>query len=81
MFRTVLNPFSCLVISVAGWMNQRQQDVIEYLVEETVFSASNWEVAAFDSRIARGDDSPPKLNGSAGGFSIRSPLSSLPRHC
>lgn len=29
-----LNPFSFLVISVAGWMNQRQQQVIEYLVEE-----------------------------------------------
>ena len=29
-----LNPFSFLVISVAGWMDQRQQHVIEYLVEE-----------------------------------------------
>ena len=29
-----LNPFSFLVVSVAGWMNQRQQQVIEYLVEE-----------------------------------------------
>ena len=29
-----LNPFSFLVVSVAGWMNQHQQHVIEYLVEE-----------------------------------------------
>src|SRR6516165_10046888 len=32
--RTGLDPFSFLVISVAGWMNQRQQQVIEYLIEE-----------------------------------------------
>jgi putative transposase len=29
-----LNPFNFLIISIAGWMNQRQQQVIEYLVEE-----------------------------------------------
>jgi hypothetical protein len=28
------DPFSFLVVSVAGWMNQRQQHVIEYLMEE-----------------------------------------------
>jgi transposase InsO family protein len=32
--RAGLNPFSFLVVSVAGWMNQRQQQVIEYLIEE-----------------------------------------------
>jgi putative transposase len=32
--QAALNPFSFLVISVAGWMNQRQQHVIDYLVEE-----------------------------------------------
>jgi hypothetical protein len=32
--RAGLDPFSFLVISVAGWLNQRQQHVIEYLVEE-----------------------------------------------
>ncbi len=32
--RAGLDPFSVLVISVAGWLNQRQQHVIEYLVEE-----------------------------------------------
>src|SRR5437879_13442111 len=29
-----LNPFSFLVVSIAGWMNQHQQHVIEYLTEE-----------------------------------------------
>jgi hypothetical protein len=32
--RAGLDPFSFLVISIAGWMNQRQQQVIEYLIEE-----------------------------------------------
>jgi putative transposase len=32
--RARLDPFSILVISVAGWLNQRQQHVIEYLEEE-----------------------------------------------
>ena len=32
--RAGLDPFSFLVISMAGWINERQQQVIEYLVEE-----------------------------------------------
>src|SRR5262249_16074170 len=32
--KRVLDPFNFLIISIAGWMNQRQQQVIEYLVEE-----------------------------------------------
>ena len=32
--RAVLDPFSFLVVTIAGWMNQRQHQVIEYLVEE-----------------------------------------------
>jgi hypothetical protein len=31
---TVFYAFSFLVVSVAGWMNQHQQQVIEYLMEE-----------------------------------------------
>jgi transposase InsO family protein len=30
----VLDPFSLVVVSIAGWMNQHQQQIIEYLVEE-----------------------------------------------
>jgi hypothetical protein len=29
-----LDPFRLLLISLAGWMNQQQQDVIDYLEEE-----------------------------------------------
>ena len=34
MTEKVLNPFQFVVIVLAGWMNQRQQNVIEYLREE-----------------------------------------------
>src|SRR5713101_8132680 len=30
----LLDPFSFLVVSLAGWMNQHQQHVIHYLIEE-----------------------------------------------
>jgi putative transposase len=30
----MLDPFQFLLVAVAGWMNQRQQQVIEYLQEE-----------------------------------------------
>jgi hypothetical protein len=32
--RAILDPFLFVVISIAGWMNQHQQHVIEYLIEE-----------------------------------------------
>jgi hypothetical protein len=32
--RAGLDPFSFLVVAIAGWINQRQQQLIEYLVEE-----------------------------------------------
>src|SRR5215510_803839 len=32
--RARLDPFSLLVVTIAGWLNQRQQQVIEYLIEE-----------------------------------------------
>src|SRR2546425_9017634 len=32
--RAALDPFSFVVISIAGWMNQHQQHVIDYLIEE-----------------------------------------------
>ena len=45
--RARLDPFSFLVVSIAGWLNQRQQQVIEYLVEET--------------RVLRGQMGPRRL--------------------
>jgi hypothetical protein len=32
--RASLDPFSFLVVSMSGWLNQKQQRVIDYLVEE-----------------------------------------------
>jgi hypothetical protein len=32
--RAGLGPFSFLFVSMAGWLNQRQQQVIDYLLEE-----------------------------------------------
>src|SRR5262245_6527690 len=32
--RALLDPFSFLVVPLAGWMNQHQQHVIHYLMEE-----------------------------------------------
>ena len=32
--RLAMDPFRLLLISVAGWLNQQQQDVIDYLQEE-----------------------------------------------
>ena len=32
--RPALDPFRLLLISLAGWLNQRQQDGIDYLQEE-----------------------------------------------
>jgi hypothetical protein len=32
--RTLLDPFPFLVVSLSGWMNQHQQHVIHYLIEE-----------------------------------------------
>ena len=45
--RARLDPFSFLVVSIAGWLNQRQQQVIEYLVEE--------------NRVLRGQIGPRRL--------------------
>ena len=32
--RSALDPFQMVVIAIAGWMNQHQHHVIEYLLEE-----------------------------------------------
>ena len=33
--RLAIDPFRLLLISLAGWLNQQQQDVIDYLQEES----------------------------------------------
>jgi hypothetical protein len=32
--RAALDPFSFVVISIAGWMNQHQQHLVDHLIEE-----------------------------------------------
>ena len=32
--RELLDPFQYMLVSIAGWMNQHQQQVVEYLREE-----------------------------------------------
>jgi hypothetical protein len=32
--RVAMDPFRLLLISLAGWLNQRRQDVIDYLQQE-----------------------------------------------
>ena len=34
MMRLALDPFRLLLVSLAGWLNQQQQEVIDYLQEE-----------------------------------------------
>jgi hypothetical protein len=38
----VLDPFRFVLIALAGWMNQRQLPMIDYLREENAFFGSNW---------------------------------------
>jgi hypothetical protein len=55
-----LDPFSFLVVSVAGWLNQRQQPVIQYLAEENrvlrehigAFSRTHARVRALEERTS-----------------------------
>ena len=32
--RSGMDPFQFVVIAIAGWMNQHQQQVVQYLLEE-----------------------------------------------
>ena len=53
--RTALDPFSFVVTSVAGWMNQHQHHVIDYLPEEN--RVLREQIGA--RRIRFSDDTPP----------------------
>jgi hypothetical protein len=48
--RTGLDPFSFLVLSIGGWINQRQQQVIEYLIEENASFENTSASIVCDSR-------------------------------
>src|SRR4029453_8270814 len=51
-----LNPFSFLVVSISGWINQHQQQLIEYLVEENRVlreQIGNWRMRFTDEQRRR----------------------------
>jgi hypothetical protein len=55
--RAGLDPFSFLVVCMAGWLNQNQQQVIDYLVEENrVLREQIGVVDASDSKMISGAD-------------------------
>jgi hypothetical protein len=54
----VLDPFRCVLITVAGWMNQRQTDVIDYLREEN--RVLREQLGQRRLRLNRGNGSVPK---------------------
>ena len=37
-----MNPLAFLVLYTPGWMNRNQQEVIEYLPEETRYARNFW---------------------------------------
>jgi hypothetical protein len=43
------DPFRLLPISLAGWLNQRQQDVIDYLQEENHVLRDHSEASGYAS--------------------------------
>ena len=47
---SVLDPFRFLLISIAGWINQQQQQAIDYLHEENRVLREQLSVADFVSR-------------------------------
>jgi hypothetical protein len=50
--RARFDPFSFLVISIAGWMNRYQQHVIEYLFEKITSFENRLGIGGCDSTIA-----------------------------
>ena len=48
--RACLDPFSFLVVSVAAWLNQRQQHVIDYVIEEIALCGSKLVIVYSDFR-------------------------------
>jgi hypothetical protein len=42
----VLDPFRFVLVAVAGWMNQRQLQMIDYLREENRVLRATWRAAS-----------------------------------
>jgi hypothetical protein len=57
---TALDPFRFLLIALAGWMNQRQLHVIEYLPKRTASFANNSVIDGYGSMMTSAGVWPPK---------------------
>jgi hypothetical protein len=72
--RAVWDPFSFVVVSMAGWMNQHQQQIIEYLVEENRVLreqiGDRRRIAEFDSVMINGADLRPRRRSWGGNYSL-----------
>src|SRR3954452_15075042 len=77
----VLDPFRFLLLTVSGWMNQHQLQVIEYLREENRVLREQLG----ERRLRFNDNQRRRLavkaKGWEAGFWRRSPRSSRPRRC
>jgi hypothetical protein len=51
----MLDPFQFVLVAVAGWMNQRQQQTIEYLRERIGFYGSNSVIVGCASMMTSAD--------------------------
>jgi hypothetical protein len=78
---TALDPFRFLRIALAGWMNERQLQMIEYLREETVSFANNLVMDVCGSLITSAGVLPPKPEDLGERCWPSSPQSSRWRHC
>ena len=63
----VLDPFWLVVIAVAGWMNQRQLQIIDYLREENRVLREQLG----DKRLRLNDDQRRRLAAKAKGIGLR----------
>jgi len=65
----VLDPFRFVVIAVAGWMNQRQLQIIDYLREENRVLREQLS----DKRLRLNDDPAPKIGREGQGVRTEDP--------
>jgi hypothetical protein len=70
----VLDPFRFVLISIAGWMNQRQLYIIDYLREENRVLSEQLG----GRRVRFNDDQRRRLAAKAKRLARRMPLTSLP---
>ncbi len=56
----VLDPFRFVLIALAGWMNHRQYQVIDYLREENRLLREQLATGGCDSTMISDGDWPPR---------------------